>query len=386
MVGYDVPETELRSEQVYRDAAVRRRYTVVFLSLATAAALYVCYLMVRPFVKPVLFAAVVTIVFYPVHLRIWSRVRQPNLAALASTLFVLLIVIVPLVALGGAVTAEIRQAYQSLSVKSAEGGGWTPYLTEVFQKPLAALGRHVDLSGFDLRSSVQSRLEQMSSWSVRLAADVVSNLGIFVFDAAISFFTLFFLFREGRRVRLTMAAVLPLDEERVERLFASISDTIVANLYGVVAVALAQGTLMGFAYFLLGVSSPILWGALTAVCSLIPLVGSSLVWLPITVVLVATGHWGKAVVLLAWSAAFLSLADHVLRPYIIGGRVKMNTLFVFFSLLGGIKAFGLLGIFLGPLILSITVALLGILREEVRTSQSGPGADELRNQTNAARD
>jgi predicted PurR-regulated permease PerM len=305
-------------------------------------------------------------------------VREPNLAALVSTLIVLLIVILPIIGLGGAVTSEIRQAYQSLNVKSAEGGGWVPYLTYELQKPVDAIGRHVDLSGFDLRGSIRSRLEQMSSWSVRLVANVASNLGIFLFDAAICFFTLFFLFREGRRVRLTMAAVLPLDDARVERLFAGINDTIVANLYGVVAVALAQGTLMGLAYLLLGVSSPILWGALTAVCSLVPVVGSALVWLPIALVLVATGHWAKAVVLLAWSAAFVSLADHVLRPYIIGGRVKMNTLFVFFSLLGGIKAFGLLGIFLGPLILSITVALLGILREEVRIWQAAPAEEETR--------
>jgi predicted PurR-regulated permease PerM len=94
------------------------------------------------------------------------------------------------------------------------------------------------------------------------------------------------------------------------------------------------------------------------------------------VIVAVTGHWAKAVVLLVWSMAFLSLADHILRPYIIGGRVKMNTLFVFFSLLGGIKAFGLLGIFLGPLILSITVALIGILREEVRIWQSGAAEDE----------
>ena len=364
--------TELRTEQAYRDVAARRRYTVIFLSIATALAFYVCYLMARPFIKPILFAAVMTIVFYPVHLRIWSRVRQANLAALISTLFVLLIVILPLIGLGSAVAGEIRQAYQSLSVKSAEGGGWTPYLTTELQKPFDVLSRHVDLSGFDLRASIQSRLEQMSSWSVRMAADVVSNLGLFLFDAAISFFTLFFLFREGRRVRLTMAAVLPLDEMRVDRLFANINDTIVANLYGVVAVALAQGILMGTAYLLLGVSSPILWGALTALCSLIPVVGSSIVWLPITIVLGVTGHWAKAIVLLVWSGAFISLADHILRPYIIGGRVKMNALFVFFSLLGGIKAFGLLGIFLGPLILSITVALLGILREEIRTWQSAP--------------
>ena len=373
-----VPETEplASPDQAAPNDAARRRYTLVFLSIATALALYACFLMVRPFLKPVLFAAVMTIVFYPVHARIWSRLRRANLAALMSTLFVLLIVILPLAGLGSAVTSEIGQAYQSLSVKSAEGGGWTPYLTEELEKPLSALGRYVDISGFDLRGSVRGRLEQMSSWSVRLAADVVSNLGVFIFDAAISFFTLFFLFREGRRVRLITAAVVPLDEARVERLFASINDTIVANLYGVVAVALAQGTLMGLAYYLLGVNSPIVWGALTSVCSLIPVVGSALVWLPIAGVLVATGHWPKAVVLLAWSAAFLSLADHVLRPYIIGGRVKMNTLFVFFSLLGGIKAFGLLGIFLGPLILSITVALLGILRDEVRIWQQRPALEE----------
>jgi len=371
-----MPEIEQQTERPFRSANSRRRYTLAFLGVATALAFYVCYLMVRPFIKPVLFAAVMTIVFYPVHARIRGRVRQPNLSALALTLFVLLIVILPLVGLGSAVTSEIRQAYQSLSAKSAEGGGWAPYLTQELEKPVSTLGRYVDISGFDLRGSIQSRLEQMSSWSVRLVAGVVSNLGIFLFDFAISFFTLFFLFREGRRVRLTMAAVLPLDEVRVERLFTSINDTIVANLYGVIAVALAQGTLMGLAYFLLGVSSPVLWGALTGVCSLIPVVGSSLVWLPITVVLGLTGHWAKALVLLIWSTAFISLADHILRPYIIGGRVKMNTLFVFFSLLGGIKAFGLLGIFLGPLILSITVALIGILREEVRIWQGGAAEDE----------
>lgn len=352
-----------------RNEAARRRITITFLAVAAAAALYVCYLMARPFVQPILFAAVMAIVFYPLHDRIWRRIRGPNLAALLSTVAVVLIVVIPLIGLGSAVTREVSGAYSSLSVKSAEGGGWEPYITEKLQKPMVAVGRYVDLSSFDPLAEIRSRLEQLSSWMVRSAGGVVRNLGTFFFDAGISFFTLFFLFREGRRIRLTMAAALPLDAPRVEELFNRISETIVANVYGVLAVAIVQGCMLGAALWALGMSSPLLWGVVTAACSPVPLVGTALVWLPAALILLAGGHWVKCLILLVWGGAFLSLADHTLRLYIIGGRVKMNTLFVFFALVGGIKTFGILGIFLGPLVLSVTFALLGMLREESRAWQ-----------------
>jgi predicted PurR-regulated permease PerM len=356
-------------------APSKNAYTLAFLILASFVALWLCYVMAKPFLGAILFAAVVAVVFYPIHTRIWMKLRGPNLAAFVSTLLVLLIVILPVVALGNAVKGEISEAFTFLSARSAEGGGWMPWITNELQKPLDTLGRHVDLSGFDLRAELQSRLEQTSAAMVRSAADLVRNLGTFIMNAAISFFTLFFLFREGRRVKLTMAALLPLDEARVERLFTSISDTIFANVYGVLAVAATQGTLTGLAFAALGLGSPILWGLVTAGCSLIPVVGTALVWLPATIVLMASGHWVKGLIMLIWGAGFVSLADHALRPYVVGGRVKMNTLFVFFSLLGGIREFGLLGIFVGPLILSITFALLEMLREEMRYWQMQPASE-----------
>lgn len=361
----DLPRTSPR-------APVKNPYTLIFLILASTVTLWLCYVMAKPFLTAILFAAVMAVVFYPVHLRIWGWIRGANLAAFVSTLLVLLAVILPMVALGTAAKTEIGQGYAFLSEKSAEGGGWGPWMTQESGKALDAVGRHVDLSGLNVRADLQSRLEALSAWIVRSAADVAKNLGSFVLDASISFFTLFFLFREGRRMKLTIAALLPLDQARVERLFASISDTIFANVYGVLAVAAMQGTLIGAAFAALGLSSPILWGMVTAACSLIPVVGTSLVWLPASIVLVAGGHWVKALILLTWGAGFVSLADHAVRPYVIGGRVKMNTLFVFFSLLGGIRAFGILGIFVGPLILSITFALLGMLREEMRYWQMQP--------------
>jgi predicted PurR-regulated permease PerM len=352
-----------------RNETSRRRITITFLVLAAAAALYVCYLMARPFVQPILFAAVMAIVFYPLHNRVWRRIRGPNLAALLSTLAVVLIVVIPLAGLGGAITREVSGAYSSLSAKSAEGGGWEPYITEELQKPMGVVGRYVDLSSFDPLAEIRSRLEQLSSWMVRSAGDVVRNLGTFFFDAGVSFFTLFFLFREGRRIRLTMAAALPLDAPRVEELFNRISETIVANVYGVLAVAIVQGFMVGAALWALGMSSPLLWGVVTAVCSPVPVVGTALVWVPAALILLASGHWVKSIILLVWAGGVVSLADHALRVYIIGGRVKMNTLFVFFALVGGIKTFGILGIFLGPLVLSITFALFGMLREESRAWQ-----------------
>ncbi len=343
--------------------------TVAFLAAAAAAALYVCYLMARPFVQPILFAAVLAIVFYPLHNRIWRRLRRPNLAALASTLAVVLMVVIPTFALGSAVTRDLSAVYVSLSKKSAAGGGWQPYLAGELRRPVAAVSRYVDLSGFDPMTGISGRLEQLSSWLVRSAGDAVRNLGTFFFDAGVSFFTLFFLFREGRRIRLAAAAALPLDPPRVEKLFNRISETVVANVYGVLAVAVAQGFLVGAALWALGMSSPILWGVITAICSMVPVVGAALVWVPAALILLAGGHWVKCLILLAWGGGFVSLADHVLRLYIVGGRVKMNTLLVFFALVGGIKEFGILGIVLGPLVLSIASALLGMLREETRAWQ-----------------
>jgi predicted PurR-regulated permease PerM len=325
--------------------------------------------MARPFVRPILFAAVLAIVFFPLHDRIWHWLRRPNLAALASTLAVVLMVVIPLLALGSAVTSEVSTAYASVSEKSAAGGGWEAYIAEELQKPVAALSRYVDLSSFDPVADIRSRLEELSSWMVRSAGDVVRNVGRFFFDAGVCFFTLFFLFREGRRIRLAAAAALPLDPPRVEELFNRISETIIANVYGVLAVAIVQGFLVGAALWALGIRSPILWGVITAICSLIPVVGTALVWVPAALILLAGGHWVKCLILLAWGGGFVSLVDHALRIYIVGGRVKMNTLLVFFALVGGIKEFGILGIVLGPLVLSIASALLGMLRQETRTWQ-----------------
>jgi len=138
-------------------------------------------------------------------------------------------------------------------------------------------------------------------------------------------------------------------------------------VYGTLTMAALQGALAGLALWFLGVTSAGLWGIVTAVCALLPLIGTGIVLLPAVSMLLFSGHWIKALILLVWALAVVHPVDNLLRPHLIGSRTKLSTLFVFFALLGGLNAFGGLGVFIGPIVLAITLALLKFLREEKRT-------------------
>ena len=164
-------------------------------------------------------------------------------------------------------------------------------------------------------------------------------------------------------MRERVAALLPLNRSQLERLFTGISNSIVANVYGCLAVGAAQGSLASLAFWTLGLPSPVLWGMVTALFSLIPIVGSAAVWGPAVIVLLISGHWWKGLILLAWGAGVVGQVDTVVRPYVISGRAKLHTLLVFFALLGGVQAFGVMGLFVGPVVLSVAIVVLEMLRE-----------------------
>ena len=336
--------------------------TTLFLLVLSAIALYFCYVIARPFLRPVFLAVMIAIVFHPVHTRIQAYIHGRNAAALISTILVLLAVIVPAVGLGVVVSQEIRELYQSLNERSAAQGGWNPWVMHALDRLANWAGRYVDLSSFDVRGALLRWLEQISrsllSWGARAASNMVS----FIADALITLFTLFFLFREGGSIRKHAETFLPLDAAQVERLFTGLSNSIVANVYGCLAVGVAQGTLTSLAFWVLGLSSAVLWGLVTALFSLVPIIGSAAVWGPAVIILAIGGHWWKALILLGWGTAVVGQIDTLVRPYVIGGRVKLHTLLIFFALLGGVEAFGVMGLFIGPVIVSVTLVVLEMLR------------------------
>lgn len=354
---------------------VKRRVTIIFLSAMTAVALYFSYLLFRPFLKPLLSAVVIAVVFFPVHVQIHRRLRSPSLAALASTLIIVLLIIVPAVAIILAIKGEVADLYALIDQKSTESGGLSPYLSQLLARPMQWIGRYVDLSRFDLRASLLGRLRELSSFFVAEGWMIVGGVTTFILNAAITLLTLFFLFREGRSMRRRVAAVLPLSSEQVERLFSGIENTIIGTVYGGLVVAAVQGTLVGLALWIFGVPSPVLWGVVASFFALLPLVGTAAVWAPASIYLLASGSWVKAVILVAWGMFVVGTIDNVLRPYLISGRVQMHTLLIFFAVFGGVNAFGFLGLFIGPVILAVTMTLLGLLRDEGRAWNAYWGED-----------
>jgi predicted PurR-regulated permease PerM len=343
---------------------------IIFLVTLAGVALYFCYIIAEPFLKPIFSALVLAIAFHPVHIRLHKRIRSANLAALVSTLAVILVIVIPAILIGIAITRELAEAYKDISERSAEEGGWTPFLLHVLERPLGWIGRFIDLSEFNLRDALLSRIQGISSFLVNFARGAVGNITSLVLNAVIAFFTLFFLFREGKHTRRRVAAALPLTHEQIEKLFTDISSTISASLYGSFAVAIAQGLLTSIAFFILGLPSPILWGVVTAMFSLIPMVGSGIVWLPASILLIATGSIGKGIFLLLFGAAVIGTVDNFLRPYVMQGQVKLPTLLLFFALFGGVQQFGIIGLFVGPIILAVTITLLNLIRDELKAWQA----------------
>jgi predicted PurR-regulated permease PerM len=341
----------------------RKQATTFFLLALSAIALYFCYVIARPFLSPVFLAVMIAIVFHPVHARIQAHLHSRNTAALISTILVLLALIVPAVGLGVAVSHEIRGLYQILNERSAAQGGWNPWVMHAMDRLASWAGRYVDLSSFDLRGALMRWLEQISRSLLSRGAWAAGNIISFVADAVITLFTLFFLFREGRSMREHAETFLPLNAAQVERLFTGLSNSIVANVYGCLAVGVAQGTLASLGFWVLGLPSPLLWGLVTALFSLVPIIGSAAVWGPAVIILAIGGHWWKALILLIWGAVVVGQIDTLIRPYVISGRVKLHTLLIFFALLGGVEAFGVMGLFIGPVVLSVTLVVLEMLRE-----------------------
>jgi predicted PurR-regulated permease PerM len=305
----------------------------------------------------------IAVVFHPIHVRVRARIRGRNAAALISTILVLIVLIVPAIGLGVVVSKEVRGLYELLDTRSAQQGGWNPYAMHIVDRVLGWVGRYIDPKSLDLRGALLRWLEQISRFLLSWGAQILSNIIAFFVEAVIAFFTLFFLFREGGSIGARAGSFLPLRADQVDRLFTGISNSIIANVYGCLAVGAAQGTLLGLSFWVLGLSSPVLWGLVTALFSLIPIVGSAAVWGPAVIVLMVAGHWWKGLILLGWGAAVVGQIDSLVRPYVISERAKMHTLLVFFALLGGAKAFGVMGLFIGPVVLSVTLVLLEMLQE-----------------------
>jgi predicted PurR-regulated permease PerM len=344
----------------------RNRATLVFLLGLTIVALYFCYLLIAPFYKPIIFSVVFAVLFYPIHVYIGRWIRNRNIAAALSTSLVILFISSLSIFLGRALLSGLRDIYQSLNGSSESKERLSVFIVQLFDRAIAFANRHIPIPVSDIQSSILNQAEKAVAGLIAMSAGALGSVTSFALNAFIAFFILFFLFRDGRSTLRRGAVMLPLKPDQVRRLLKCVKDTLNAIAYGTIAMAAIQGALTGLAFWFLGITSPVVWGIVTTLCALLPIIGTAFVLLPAAGMLMFSGHWIKSLILLIWALAVVHPVDNVLRPYLIGDRAKLSTLYVFFALLGGLKTFGGLGVFIGPLILAVTVALFRFLREEKR--------------------
>ena len=326
--------------------------------------LYGVYLIVLPFSKAILWAILLSLSFQPLFRLIQTRVRNRSGAALLTILLMVLLVLGPLAYVGIKGANEGRELYYQLEAQSQQEGGWTNFYNHLVEEPLEWVAKKTGVAAPDLRVMLLSRIKAMSTASLSWASSLLSNIASTVGTVLLVLFIMFFLFRSGSEFHRLLLTYVPLEHDRTNELLKLMANAIVANLYGMVAVAGLQGILVGVGFAIARLPSPIIWGTMASFASLIPLVGTALVWVPGVITLVIAGSYGKAVFLLLWSAILVGMVDNIIRPLVLKKGVELNTLMIFFALLGGVHAFGVLGLFAGPVIFSVTQAVFRILNEE----------------------
>jgi predicted PurR-regulated permease PerM len=350
-----------------------KRTTIIFLSVLLLIVLGLAFVITQPFLKPFAFAIILAVVFYPLHKNIlrWNKGR-PGGSALLSTLLLILLFGVPSFIIAVLAANEALAAAHYLGRRSVEEGGFPSLIMALADRSLRYVGHWVDLSQYDLQAMIRANAQKLSVWLVGFGANVLSGVARFIVDSLITFVVVFFLFRDGAQWADRAGGLLPLSREQVARLYRNISDTIIANVYGILSVGVAQGVLLGIALRIIGMQSALLLGVATGFASIIPVVGSALVWVPLSIYLLVTGSLGKAMFLLIYCIVIVSSVDNIIRPWVVGGRVELHPLVLLFFIFGGVEAFGFLGLFLGPVVASVLAALFDILREELHEEKPLP--------------
>lgn len=316
-----------------------------------------CFVILRPFLSAILWAVILSFSTWPVYCRIERVVRgRKGLAAGLMVGLVAIVLIGPLVFLGSRlaedVTALIEMVQQLLSQGSPHPPVWVAKLP-VVGPPLHDRWEAMAGSGVQLTTELKQYLIPLRDWALSSAA----NLGSGILSLSLSIFIAFFFYRDGATLSGKLEALFDrVGGKQAPGLLRIAGDTIKSVVYGVIGAALAQGFLAGMGFFIAGVPGALLLGILTCFLSLTP-IGPPLIWVPATLWLFQNGQTGWAIFLALWGFLAVSAIDDIIKPYFISQGSCLPFILVFIGILGGVIAFGILGIFLGPTLLAIAYAL-----------------------------
>ena len=323
--------------------------------------------MIGSYLFPVLWAAIVAIVFYPMHTRISRLCRhRHSIAALLTIFTISVLVLTPLIILGGMIVQDSIELYQRI------GQDQTFDSSSLFGRAEQAIAY---LEPFGIEQAAV--MERVQEWTATITQTISSSLLAFsqmtltlLVYIGIMLYLLFFFFRDGVSILHTLADYIPLKKTDLDRLFTRFSKTTQAVVKGTLTIAVLQGCIIGITFWLTGVTSPVLWGMAVAILAIIPAVGPALIWLPAGIILIATGSiWGGVIVFVV-GAILVALVDEFLRPIMVGRGSNLPDPIILLATIGGLASFGISGFVLGPIIAAFFLSLWTMFGERYQTERS----------------
>jgi predicted PurR-regulated permease PerM len=330
----------------------KRLGTVLFYGTVVILA-YFAFLVFQPFLPALAWAVVIVVVSYPAYRKLRARFR-PTAAALMCTAGVTVILIVPTLLVMAAFVRQGVQAVQDLQAQIQSG-----HFDWVNRLWLQLEARFADNNVTSLSTIVGKYADQAAAFVATRLGTVLKNTAVFLFHLSVTILAMFYLYRDGESIVERVREILPFEAAHRDRMMQEAHDLIFASVVSSGVAAAAHGILGGIAFALTGISAPVFWGVMMGFFSLVPVVGSALIWAPAAINLIAQGHIGAGILLAVVCSVIVGLVDNVVRPWVIGGRTEIGGLVVFISVLGGISVFGLLGVVVGPIVVA-TASLLDL--------------------------
>jgi predicted PurR-regulated permease PerM len=329
-----------------------------------ALSAYLFWRTLEPVWVPVFLGLVIAVGAYPLHEKLLRKMggKHPGLPAALVTAAVMLVLLALIAFVVLVVGQRVIEVANGISKRYADRG-----TAGVLGSNVLALLSRFGLQPESLQARVAELARNVADVLGRQATTIVTGIFSAIFVFIFTALTSYYLLKEGTEGTSWLVQMLPLPDWQVAQVVRDVRDVTRAMLVSTGVMTVYQGVTSGIGYWIFGVDSPLVWAALTGVASILPAVGTALIWVPVSVVLMATGHLGKGIGVAAWGLlVVVFVADYILRPKLVRTRIKMNDLLVFIAIFGGIEAFGILGLVLGPVAVAILLSLIRIYQTEYR--------------------
>ena len=344
------------------------RFARLFFGVITLLVLYFSYLIIKPYLLDIFMALVLFFTAKPLYHALTRLLRgYKALASALTCLILLLVILIPLFSLMGIIATQALDFSSQVTKGIQSGDLWRQVAARIdaLKLYLVHLNLPVPPGDINLAQIVQTAVTRASAFVYTNAIGLIKGFTVFFFDLLLTLFIAFFMFLQGDDFIQAIKQLSPLDPVHNDEILRETETTIKATLWGTVIVAVAQGTLGGVGFLIFGLPQPAFWGTVMIPASVIPVVGSTIIWGPAAVYLLFTGHITAGVGLIIWGGVVVSVIDNVLKPILMKGSSETPSIFILFSILGGLTYFGMIGFILGPLILSFLLSLLRIYQKTI---------------------